>query len=178
MIKRLNKRGQFYLIAAIIIAAILMGFITMSNYSTKWESISVQDMGEELKIESEKVLDFGTYNAYSQNQMKDLMGNFSENYTNYVRNDKDSYFLYGDSSQITIAGYSQSDKIIKADAGAGQVLLSMKGGKITFHDINPASAKIILIIDETDYEFELKSGENFYFILFEESGGQKYVAKN
>lgn len=173
-----DKGGQFYLMAAIIIAAILLGFLTMSNYSTKSESISVQDVGDELKIESEKVLDFGAYSSYSGSQIKDLMGSFSGDYVNYMRNDKDSYFLYGDSSQITIAGYSLLDTTIEVDAGEGKIPLNMNGGEMTFHDINPASDHIVITIDESDYEFELKSGKNFYFILFEESGGQKYVAKN
>jgi len=57
-----QKRGQFYLIAALIIIAVIIGFAGISNYIQKKEVIKLYDLGEELGIESQNVLDFGTYN--------------------------------------------------------------------------------------------------------------------
>ena len=94
-----GKTAQFYLIAAIIISVVILGLVTMSNYSRRQESIRTENIGEELNIESEKVLDFGTYNGYSESQMQDLMENFSGNYINYVQEGVDFYFLFGKQQQ-------------------------------------------------------------------------------
>ena len=52
-----QKRGQFYLIAALVIIAVIIGYAGISNYLEKKESIKLYNLGEELGIESENVLD-------------------------------------------------------------------------------------------------------------------------
>jgi len=94
--KRGNKKGQFYLIAAIIISLVIIGFANLKNYSTRQSTITISNFGEELQIESENVLDFGTYNGYSSSSMQELMKNLSADYINYVRDGEESYFLFGD----------------------------------------------------------------------------------
>ena len=38
--------------------------------------------------------------------------------------------------------------------------------------------KIIVTIEEIEYTFKLKLGENFYFVIFQEIGGEQYVITN
>ena len=49
--KKGDKRGQFYLIAAIIISGILISLAYLANYSTKNVSYEAEEIAEELKIE-------------------------------------------------------------------------------------------------------------------------------
>lgn len=176
--KRGSKKGQFYLIAAIIISVIIISFITLSNYSKKQEFVRLYDIGEELKIESEKVLDFGTYNGYNQNQVLGLMENFSNDYINYVQEGKDSYFLFGNNNQITVVGYSQSDTTIYVNAGSGENQMNINGGEITSQEFNSTGDNITIKIEDVEHQFELKSGENFYFVISDNIGGEKHVVRN
>ena len=93
-----DKTAQFYLIAAIIISVIVIGFLAMSNYLKKTEAINLEYKADELKIESEKVLDYGLHQAYGESSIQSLMENFAKYYINYTEKDKDSYFLFGTSS--------------------------------------------------------------------------------
>ena len=58
----MNKRGQFYLVAAMVIIVLIVGFAAVQNYTKKSRTIKLIDLKEELGIESGKVLDFGTFN--------------------------------------------------------------------------------------------------------------------
>ena len=55
------KKGQFYLIAAIIIIGLLISFITIFNYAKTEENVIVNDLENELKIENQKVLSYGFF---------------------------------------------------------------------------------------------------------------------
>ena len=48
--KKGDKRGQFYLIAAIIISGILISLAYLANYSTKNVSYEAEEIAKELKI--------------------------------------------------------------------------------------------------------------------------------
>jgi hypothetical protein len=176
--KRGNKKGQFYLIAAIIISLVIIGFANLKNYSTRQSTITISNFGEELQIESENVLDFGTYNGYSSSSMQELMKNLSADYINYVRDGEESYFLFGDNSSITVRGYSETEKTIYVDFGSGKTAMEMNAGQISSSDFTPTSSSITLTIEGKDYLFALKSGKNFYFILFEKINGDEYAIRN
>ena len=173
-----DKSGQFYLIAAIIISVIVLGLFTMSNYSRRQETIRNEKIGEELKIESEKVLDFGTSKGYNENQILDLMENFSRNYIDYVQEGIDFYFLFGNSNKIRVIGHAQESKIIDVNFGSGKSSMNLNSEETLSNDFTPTSNTIILTIDEADYNFVLKDGENFYFVVSQDIGGEKHVVRN
>jgi len=143
----------------------------MSNYSRRQETQTIQNVGEELSVESEKVLDYATSNNLDEKQ---AMKDFVYNYTTYLRDGKDSYFLYGNTALITVVGYSSDDKIIYVNGEE----MGLNGEEIASQDFASPGSDITLRIDGEDYEFVLKSGENFYFIMFEETEGEEHVIRN
>ena len=46
-----DRSGQFYLIAAIIIATVLVGIVSITNYSKREPGTGLSDLKEELEIE-------------------------------------------------------------------------------------------------------------------------------
>ncbi len=166
-----DKTGQFYLVAAIIISVIVIGFVSMSNYSRRPATISTQNIAQELSIESEKVLDYATYNGFDEKQ---AMKDFAFNYTANLREGKDSYFLFGNSGIITVVGYSPEAKTIYINNKG----MSLQANQISSQDFSSPSSTTTLTIDNKNYDFELKSGENLYYIMFEESGGEEHVIRN
>ena len=176
--KRGEKKAQFYLIAAIIISVIILGLVTMSNYARSRESINIQEVGEELKIESEKVLDYGTYNGLTEDEILNLMETFSKYYINSTGNNGNYYFLFGNSSKVKLVGYSESGTTISIDTGTGKIPIEIDSGEILSEEFISPSDNIIISIDGTDYNFELKKGKNFYFVVSQNIGDEKNVARN
>ena len=62
-----NKRGQFFLIATIIIVVIVVSLSVVFNYSTKSVSNSADELAKTLSIESEKVMDYALYTRHCTN---------------------------------------------------------------------------------------------------------------
>jgi hypothetical protein len=149
-----NKRGQFYLIAAILIITVIVGFVTIQNYSRKKSSVTLYDLGEELGIEIQNVMDYGTYN---DENLDTLFAEFIETYIDYVGVNKNIYFLFGNSESMNVKAYEELTEVsmndnLKTDAG-----------------------KIIIAIDDVEYQFDLAAENNFYFVISQEIAGEKHV---
>lgn len=165
-----GKLGQFYLVAAIVISVLVIGIISMPNFSISRESTRLQDIGTELNIESEKVFDSAIYNGLDTKQK---MGVFVSDYINYINKDE-SYFIFGDENLINVTGYSDSIKTINVNGDP----MSLTGGQISSQEFTISSNSVILTIENKNYEFELRDGKNFYFIIFNDVGGEKHVVTN
>ena len=171
--KGVNKKGQFYLIAAIIIITVVVGFVTISNYSMKRDSVKIYDFGEELGIESQNVLDYGTYNEGTVD-MDALLEDFIESYVDYSGGGKNLYFLFGDFDNIKIIAYQELEESVSLD-GSEVAMMNGKGEKT---HTPSADKKVVIEIEEVEYDFKLTEGENFYFVISQEIEGEKYVVTN
>ncbi|MDD5023280.1 MAG: hypothetical protein PHU63_03870 [Candidatus ainarchaeum sp.] len=165
-----NKKGQFYLLSAIIIIAILIGFVTISNYSNRKTTIRIYDLEEELGIESQNIMDYGTYKEYD---IDSLLNQFVESYADYMGEGKNLYFLFGDSEEITVKAYQEISE--KVSVGGEELIITSERGARTY---NPVGNIVIVSVDDVEYQFELTEGENFYFIISQEIEGEKYVITN
>ncbi len=152
--KRLNKSGQFYLVAAVIVVVIIVGMISITNYAKKSENSNVETFGEEFEIESQKVLDYDSLNG--QNKIED----FTEVYSSYLGSKINSSFIVGTEGSLEAYTYLNGEKV----------------------DLNSSltvgSEDIIFVYDEVIYNFELEKGKNFYFVFSQDIGGEKYVYTN
>ena len=174
MIKRGDKTGQFYLISAIILATLVIGIVTISNYSRKESNLKLHDIKEEIQIESAYVLDYGLYNGLSDAGLYTLLLTFTTDYINYQGKDKDLYFIFGDQNNITVTGYQGTKKQVSVSSGSSQATITSEAGEFT-GGINPGTDTVVLSIDDALYEFELNSGENFYFILSQKVNKGEYI---
>jgi hypothetical protein len=172
----MDQKGQFYLIAAIIIIGIMIGFAAVSNYAQKRGTIKLYDLGDELGIESANVLDYGTYSELNETQMQALLSSFVQNYCIYAGEGRNLYFIFGNEQKITIMGCQELTSEISLESG-GNILII--GGEETFsEEFFPGSRLVVITINDVEYKFHLKSGENFYFIIYEEVGGEEHVVTN
>ena len=151
-----QKRGQFYLIAAILIVVLLIIFATVYNYSSKKSSTTIYDLGEELGIESQNIIDYGTTSGNIDTVLED----FIEDYVNYAGEGKNLYFIFGDSGSMQIKAYENLADVSNSYSP------TTGGGKVSVE------------IDEIVYQFDLEAGYNFYFVVSQEIEGEKYVATN
>ena len=173
--KRGEKRGQFYLLTTIIIITLIAGFVTILNYSQKKSDVKFYYLGEELGIESENILDYGINN---DKDLKELLGNFTKTYSNYSET-QNLYFIFGNKESITVSGYKElEDGIILIDVGSGDQTLSLEKGVYNSIDFAFPSNNVKVTVDEIEYNFTLRPGENFYFIISREIEEEKYVVTN
>jgi hypothetical protein len=194
-----NKRGQFFLIAAVVIIVITISIMTISNYTQSNDETNIDDLGDEMDIESKSVLDYWASNGKTDDELDELMETFIENYVNGLDNNKNIYFIFGNSEKIHFRGYQLAtsecvcltiDSItldtahtcqqmggITPPCVTPQLSLTREGG-ITQDFVASDGGGIegvVTSIGEGDYLTRINSGENFYFILWENSEGEKHI---
>jgi len=168
-----NKRGQFYLIAAFIIIGIIVGSVAISNYAKKESTTRLYNLRDDLKIESENVLEYGTYSEFDEVQMQELLLNFVETYSTYIGEGIQIYFIFGNREKIIVAGYQELTSEVIYVEGSPMMITE---ATYTYEEFEvDETNKIIVTIDSVDYEFKLKAGENFYFVISQEIEGEEYV---
>ncbi|MBU2458856.1 MAG: hypothetical protein KKB29_00630 [Nanoarchaeota archaeon] len=170
-----DKRGQFYMISAIALAAILIGIVSISNYIGKDSNPQIFDLEQELKIESRSVIDYGMYNALSDADFHTTLLNFTGNYANQATGKMDVYFLFGTPTNITVRGYQKEDISVIFEGSANTTITTESG--VFIKTFNPGKSSTVLYIDGRGYDFELTIGRNIYFVLHEELNSNEYVVK-
>lgn len=185
-IKR-GKQAQFFLIAAVVIIVVVVSIITVSNYTQPKTDVKLYDLGTELGIESQNVLDYGTYSQLNESQMSVLMETFVKNYHNYAGGNKNIYFVFGNSQKINVIGYQDIENesvciTLNPDYHYGGyysegdcVNYTAIGTTQTFPADGQAITRVVITIANIDYQFKLKQGENFYFVIWQEISGEKHV---
>jgi hypothetical protein len=176
MEKGLDKRGQFYLAAAVIIMVIIFGIFAASNYvNVSREKNVIYDLRNELNLESARVVDFSIYN---KNDTMEKLENWTKTYIEGSQDKEveDWVFIYGDRNNLTIL-YPQTEN-------SGQIGIEIGDSAQTIIPINsyyiwrqyasnPGSggAGDTITINITGIKgmpkttFKLKKGLNFMFIL-------------
>ncbi len=173
--ENLGKRGQFYLVAAIVLAAVIIGVSAVANYAERGKNDELYNLRDEIRIEAEKTVDYGTKNGFNRFQMNTLLENFTEHYVNYeATKGKDIYFLFGDVDNLTLSGFQEGDKTVSLSSGVLEEEVTNSNGRFS-RSINPTTEEVTVSIDGTDYDFVLRNGENFYFIVTQEISGGRYV---
>jgi hypothetical protein len=187
MFKKRGKRAQFFLIAAVVIIVVVVSVITVSNYTQPKSDVKLYDLGTELGIESQNVLDYGTYSQLNESQMTTLMETFIKNYHDYTGGDKNIYFIFGNSQKISVIGYQDiaNESVcitLNPSSYYGYGSSSNECANYTaigttqeFPADGQAITKVVITIASIDYQFKLKQGENFYFVIWQEVGGEKHV---
>ena len=174
----MNKRGQFYLLGAIVIIVLIAGFASVSNYVLRKSSVKIYDVKDELGIESGKVLEYGAYDPKN-----DKTEEFIEKYEKYAGEDKEIYFIFGNSQGIKVVTYD--------DIKTGDIRVNIGGNDVAFPttqsekkektiDYSGDTTKVKVTLGEGDdavtYTFDLKPGENFFFIIQQDVEGETHVA--
>jgi len=177
-----KKKAQFYLIAAVIIIVILVGFATVTNYVRKGTGeVKIYNLEKELNIESSNVLDYGTYSEYDNIQMKELVEDFIDQYAQYVGEEQNVYFIFGNKVDLVVIAWDDllagTVSVDFGGGGAAPIILEISTRIKEKKKIQqkPDTDFVTIIIGDFEREFELSGGENFYFVLIEEIEGEQHV---
>jgi len=178
----MNKRGQFYIMLVIIIIVVLAGLLVTANYVYKARKpVKFYDLSEELGIESESVVDHG---IFKEKDTGVLIENFTDTYSEYfelLAGKSELIFVHGNEKNLTMLVYTNVTKgRISLGMGNNRAYVDVEGKdkkKINLiPEILPDRGNYILVnISDSIYEFELKQGENFFFVITKQIGNDTYV---
>lgn len=147
-----DKGGQFYLLAAIIIVGVFVGVVALSNYSFKKTSSEISSIGDELRYEGERVLDYDSKNSAEE------FYDFAANYSGYVGSDFEIYYIIERGGNQEVFTYSEGQR-------SNVESYSVEGSVLT------------LSVDDREYEFGLEEGDDFHFLIIEEKEDERYVVQ-
>ncbi len=178
----MKKKGQFYLIAAIIIVIIITGLATLTNYiTTKKEPVRVYDLGEELSEESFRTSEFVIVNDDADFNLK--MQELSNNFSSYAKEGvSEIVVIYGNKDIATSITYQKEETgVITATIGENSFIISGEKGfkpKVTsLPAITAKSGNVKVTLLNKDYNFEIKEKENFFFIITKNQTGEIHIIK-
>lgn len=179
----MNKRGQIFLMAAIIIIGVIVGVSTISTEVEVGNSgEAFYDLSEEVGFETKRVLDYGIFNSENLDY---LLGGeeggeegFFSKYIDYLGREQ-VVLIVGDASDM-IVYYFLKD-------GSGNVGINTGGQDISINpiipffesgeaNVNSDGTSVTVLISGIDYEFDLRDGENFFFVIIKHEDGEKFVA--
>jgi len=172
-----GKRGQFYIIAAIIIILVVLGMAGISNYvSVVEEPVEFYELGENLELEGAWLIDNGIYN---EENITRRVGEFAGNFTNYLAETGEDFELvivYGDEKESCYITYTKGSKGT-IDVG-GEVEYQTEGLTISPPECELNKPQITIPFSEKQYQVDVKENENFLFIISTSEGFEKYVYSN
>jgi len=168
-----NKKGQFFLIASLIIITVLLSFVT---YRSRIKIVPIRekvyDIGEELHLETAEVLDYGIYTGKKQD-IDDIFRNWVENFIAYKGDiGEDFIFIYSDPDG-NVRGFRFTEKNVgKVDITiSGQAIgVPQEHGQLT-ELTNLRPGKIDIILGNLTTTIDYDPGErDFYFVIRGEGG--------
>ncbi len=176
----MNKRGQFYILAAIIIVMFLFGISSISTYAVvKPEPRTVYDLSRDLNRESYKVIEYGIFN---KKDLKELSESFAgEDVAKYFLKKTESaniVFVYGNKKELEALSYiTLNTGSIQAGGGTWENIRPYyKKKKLKPEDFEDGFLKIEII--DNIYYFDLKDNEMFYFVIVKEREGELFVERS
>lgn len=147
-----NKKGQYYLVAAVIFVVLFSILLSIVNQSKKETNTRIYELQKEMKIESSKVME------YYANTGNDKVEYFTKNYSKYAGYGINIYSITGDLSTREVYNYTNGIK-----------------GTTPSYEFNEAQNTLNVTIEEKSYSFKFESGKNFYFVITQKNGNEKYI---
>lgn len=177
-----NKKGQFYLVAAILIVLAISGIASVKTYTViKSEPRKIQDIGSELKEETTRIIDYG---IYSRENLTKVLNNFTDSefapYFLKKTENTNIVFIYGDANELYSVQYFPEDTgTIYATLGGASTQWSTMGTFVNRTRITDDGDKIVNVtILNRNFDFEIRENEMFYFLITQEKDGEIYVERN
>jgi len=165
----MQKRAQFYLVAALIIVGIIASLATIYNTAkTTKEDTSTFYLAEEINFEGSKILDSGTIHDPSKIQpnLIELM-----DYYNKTNPQTDLLFIYGKETDLTFYFFNNT--------GLGTMGAEVDSIAVDINSILPVlrpEDNLITINTGTQSTIDLKPGKFFFVVLKKEKNGERFVA--
>lgn len=169
----MQKRGQFYLIASIVIIGILISLTVVYNsVRTTTEDVSVYDLSDEISYEGARVIDQGIFYD-TEEQIQTNLETLAENYAK-SNPDLDLLLVYGDGDAIQYT-CDTTGSVELGDTSSGD-FCSLNRDTLSITSTDADNIKVLF--EGEEYTFRISSDQSFYIILAKDKGDDKIVATN
>jgi hypothetical protein len=195
-----QKRGQFFILAAVIIVSVIVGISVYSNKVLFQDSRGgVYSLKQEVSQETSNVIDYGLYKR--DDKLEDFIQKMSGNLLERESSGLDLIFFYGNSSQLNVLNLGEENltmshgtpptttiipgvkKNVTAQVSLGGVgvginidLIKLRAENlIKTIALNVAGDKISFKVNEAGFDLPLNSNKDFYFVIKREVGEELYV---
>ena len=180
----MNNKAQFYLVAAIIIVMVIAGIASIKTYAiAKSEPRKIKDISSELKEETTRIIDYG---IYSEPNLPALLARFDDEFSEYFlkkTEETNLVFIYGNKVDgvYSVQYDTRYTGAIVATIGGGAAP-TWDGSEPIVQRIDVTSEIIgdILTVNilERNFDFEIKEGEMFYFLITQQRDDETFIEKN
>lgn len=177
----LNKRGQFFLLAALVISGILVGLATMyTTTQAPKEDSEVYDLSSELNYETAQVIDQGVVADTSQGDLNSRIVELANYYVNQNPGNN-IIIVFGNETVITEREYTWVSGSIVA-AGSGVTPQALLVNEKEFYppiDVNTDATSWSITLDLGSnilQEVKIVKGQNFFSVIKKNVADQTYVA--
>jgi len=179
----MNKGGQFFLIAALVIAGIVITLAAI-NITTKTASTeaAIFDLSNEIDYESNQLINYEVYKDVPQQQKAQFLNTLMRNYS-FSNPGTDMLFVYGNDKAATGIFYGEEPTgFAGLNTGGESIILRTVAIEPSNLDTSVMGAgdkkKIRVMLNATIFlEFDLSPGENFFIVLRKEVGGETLVSR-
>lgn len=178
----MNKKGQFFLIAALVIVGLIVGLgaIYISTKNPPKLGVQLYDLSREIDFESNRVIDKGILEVKPHAEISEEVMGLASYYANATPG-ADLIIVYGNEEYLTGNYYKEEP--------SGSAGLSVGGASLAVRPLLKESKtieekyikrfegnRINVTFGDESYLFTLKQGENFYIVLQKQVGEEKIVA--
>lgn|SRR3989338_3076824 len=184
----MEKRGQIYFLAAIIISGLIISIGLIHNIATAPKTdTQIFDLSKEIDFEASKVIDWGIYQEKNTGNIKEKIFEENQLLKRYLKanprtefaivfsdarrpaNFKVTYYKVDTKGGVSAStgGAATGVKVFRQDTGNLDLSVEGKKAIITLPDRKEAN----------EYTFDIKDGYNFYVILIkDQDNAQRLVA--
>ena len=165
-----GKKGQFYIIAAVIISVVLISLFFISQYAkSKPKNVAFYDLSKELRTESGYVIDHGIYSGKDVTDLLDIWLQKYVEYSKTVTGVGDWIFVYGDKEKINIIRFAEeSAGSVYIEIGGSYAGVVVLGSKIDKSSATSLEDVKVVVSEGLEYKINLNPGENFFFVISKE----------
>ncbi len=172
----MKKKGQFYIVAAVVIVVILFSISTIHN-STEIsdEYSSLYTLADEIKFENSQILDNSAiFNLEEQQTLSRV-----QEYLSYVSQKNPStkiLAVYSTEQNIHFISYNNANSDVSGTYENQEIWQPGVDSSESLQTLTKNSDSIVLEISSDSQTLNIPEGPQFFVILINEKNGEKYIS--
>lgn len=172
----MKKKGQFYLVAAVVIVVILFSISTIHNSTKTSDEYSlVYSLADEIKFETSQILDNSAlFNVEEQETLSRI-----QEYLSYIsQKNPSTKFLavYSTEQNIHFITYNNANSDVVGTYENQEVWKPASDSSETIQTLSKNSDSITLEISSETHILNIPEGRQFFVILINERNGERYIS--
>ena len=187
-----SKRAQFFLLAAIIITAIVISLGIIANQAkTITPAENIYDNSFSIKEESGAVIDYTIYSGFNSDDNLANFVNLTAKDLNDRYPDSNFLFIYGNSSKIVLSNYGNERVLTSKGTVPGEnenIQSSVSFGKSWINISEPAElyghhdlitqSEIDVELNGYNFSFPFSNNKQVIFIIQKAENNESYISVN